>query len=178
MKNVIGLFIILAVCEAPQFSIAQKGSVHISNSDIVRHYIGALTQADFETMKQLLDSEKLSYNPFYLDTIKYETGIQQWKMNASILTNVEYIILYETSQTFKEGLFKGEWVIIWGIFKAYHVPNKQWIEFLDHLVVKLENHKIVYIHEFYDPFEYLNKMGYKLRPIRPNETAERSGSAN
>lgn len=84
------------------------------NIDLVKSYIKAVEELDFEAMSTYLDENYLGMGPSYGDSIgKYE-AVANWEWNVdNLYEKIHYTRSQFASVSIPDGPNKGEWVANW-----------------------------------------------------------------
>lgn len=132
------------------------------NMDVVKNYVTAVENLDFESMNTILDDKYMGLGPSYGDTIYKDQAIENWKYYVE---NLYEKIQYTRSQfapiTISEGDAKGEWVANWA---ELHIVFKEGGEAIiwANTNYQIENGKIVRSLTLYNEADALRQMGYQI----------------
>lgn len=160
MKNlalVVGLCIGLAACNPNTEKIQNE------NIKLVKSYVKAVEDLDFNAMSNFLADDYLGMGPSYGDTIGKNAAIESWKSNV---TNLYEKIHYNRSRfvavTIPDGENKGEWVGNWAELTIVYKNGRGTVTIWANTNYQVENSRIVKTITFYNEADALRQLGYKI----------------
>lgn len=132
------------------------------NVELVKSYVTAVENLDFDAMGNYLDDSYMGLGPSYGDTIYKVQALENWKDNVE---NLYERIHYTRSQiapvTIKEGDAEGEWVGSWAelniVFK-----NGDEVTIWSNTNYLIENGKIIRSLTLYNEADALRQLGYRI----------------
>lgn len=130
------------------------------NIDLVKSYVQAVENLDFDSMSSFLDDNYLGIGPSYGDSIGKSDAVENWKWSVA---NLYQKIKYERSRfaavTISDGDNKGDWVANWAELKIDYKDGGSAI-ILANTNYLIENGKIVRSLTFYNEADVLRQLGY------------------
>jgi hypothetical protein len=162
MKNLI-LLVAMGICLASCTSISEKKKNE--NIDLVKSYVKAVEDLDFDAMEKFLADNYLGMGPSYGDSIGKSDAIENWK---SHINNLYESIHYNRSRfaavTIPDGDNKGEWVGSWAELTIVYKDNRGTVTIWANTNYLIENGKIARTITFYNEADALRQLGYKIVP--------------
>jgi len=153
MKNVF-LFLLMASV------LACQSDPHKANIEVVKQYVEAVENLDYNAMDNLLADTYEGYGPSAGDTIQKGGAIASWKRNVEYLyKNIEYNRSQYAGVTIPEGPNQGDWVANWAELKIDYKDGESatiWVN----TNYQIENGKIVKTFTFYNEADVLEQLGY------------------
>jgi hypothetical protein len=157
-------YIILAALVVGLFAcIPNHEKVQAENVDLIKRYVTAVENLDFEAMNNYLADEYMGLGPSYGDTIYKAQAIENWKSNVE---NLYEKIRYTRSQfapvTIKEGAgVEGEWVGNWAELTITYKNGDQ-VTLWANTNYLIKNGKIVRSLTLYNEADALRQLGYNI----------------
>jgi hypothetical protein len=162
MKNLI-LLVAMGICLAACTSTSEKKKNE--NIDLVKSYVKAVEDLDFDAMEKFLADNYLGMGPSYGDSIGKADAIENWK---SHIKNLYEKIHYNRSRfaavTIPDGDNKGEWVGNWAELTIVYKDNRGTVTIWANTNYLIENGKIARTITFYNEADALRQLGYKIVP--------------
>jgi hypothetical protein len=162
MKNLI-LLVAMGICLASCTSISEKKKNE--NIGLVKSYVKAVENLDFDAMEKFLADNYLGMGPSYGDSIGKSDAIENWK---SHINNLYKSIHYNRSRfaavTIPDGDNKGEWVGSWAELTIVYKDNRGTVTIWANTNYLIENGKIARTITFYNEADALRQLGYKIVP--------------
>jgi len=162
MKNLI-LLVAMGICLAACTSTSEKQKTE--NIDLVKSYVKAVEDLDFDAMDKFLADNYLGMGPSYGDSIGKTDAIENWK---SHINNLYESIHYNRSRfaavTIPDGDNKGEWVGSWAELTIVYKDNRGTVTIWANTNYLIENGKIARTITFYNEADALRQLGYKIVP--------------
>jgi hypothetical protein len=162
MKNLIILLVLaigMAAC-APNNAKQQA-----ENVELVKNYVAAVENLDFESMENYLDVNYIGIGPSFGDSIGKMEAVENWKWCVeNLYEKINYTRSRFAPVTIPDGDNKGEWVGNWAemniIFKDSIGSVIVWAN-TNYLV---ENGKIKRSITFYNEADVLRQLGFVIVP--------------
>ena len=160
MKN----YIILAALVIGLFACTSNSSKNeAQNIELIKSYVTAVENLDFESMENYLDVNYLGMGPSFGDSIGKMEAVANWKW---CVENLYEKIHYDRSRfvavTIPDGDNKGEWVANWAemtiVYKGDIGKATVWAN-TNYLV---ENGKIKRSITFYNEADVLRQLGFVM----------------
>ena len=161
MKSLFSIVLISVV-------IACGSKNHDANISVVKQYVEAVENLDYNAMENLLADNYEGYGPSVGDTIRREAAVENWKMNvADLYQKIEYTRSQYAGITIADGPNKGDWVANWAELNIEYKEGMGKVKVWANSNYKIENGKIVKSITFYNEADVLSQLGYVF--INPNE---------
>jgi hypothetical protein len=159
-------YIILTALVAGLFACTSNNTKkQAENVEVVKNYVTAVENLDFESMATLLDDKYMGLGPSYGDTIYKDQAIANWKYYVeNLYEKIQYTRSQIAPVTISEGDAKGEWVANWA---ELHIVFKEGGEatIWSNTNYQVENGKIVRSLTLYNEADALRQLGYQIVPI-------------
>lgn len=159
-------YIILTALVAGLFACTPNNTkMQTENVEVVKNYITAVENLDFESMDKFLDDKYMGLGPSYGDTIYKDQAIANWKYYVeNLYEKIQYTRSQIAPVTISEGDAKGEWVANWA---ELHIVFKEGGEatIWANTNYQIENGKIVRSLTLYNEADALRQMGYQIVPV-------------
>jgi hypothetical protein len=143
---------------------------HTGNIELVKSYVSAVENLDFESMGNYLDVNYLGMGPSYGDSIGKIEAVENWQW---CVTNLYEKIHYNHSRfaavTIPDGDNKGEWVANWAELNIVFKDSIGSVTILANTDYLIENGKIIRSITFYNEADVLRQLGYKIVPREDDE---------
>lgn len=161
MKN-----IILATCVAfaamACTSAADKRQTE--NIELVKKYVHAVENLDFEGMGNMLDADYVGVGPSYGDSIGKDDAVANWKWNVENLYNkIHYNRSRFASVTIPDGDSQGDWVANWAELEIEFKDGESVIIWANSNYL-VENGKIKKSLTFYNEADVMRQLGFEMVP--------------
>ena len=156
-------YIILGAMVAGLFACTSNtAKMQADNVELVKNYVKAVENLDFDAMSNSLDENYMGLGPSYGDTIYKAQAVANWKTNVEDLYKKIY---YSRSQfapvTISEGDAKGEWVANWGeLVIEYKSGDK--ITLWANSNYQVKDGKITRSLMIYNEADALRQLGYQI----------------
>ena len=162
MKNLI-LLTVMSICLLACTSTEEKNNSE--NIDLVKSYIQAVEELDFESMDNFLDDNYLGIGPSYGDSIGKIEAIANWKYNVNTLYEaIHYNRSRFAAVSIPDGDNKGEWVANWAELNIVYKDGMGSVTIWANTNYMIENGKIARSITFYNEADALRQLGYKIVP--------------
>ncbi|MCU0369092.1 MAG: ester cyclase [Cyclobacteriaceae bacterium] len=133
------------------------------NVDVVKSYVTAVENLDFESMDKLLDDKYMGLGPSYGDTIYKDQAIENWKYYVeNLYEKIEYTRKQFAPVTIAEGDAKGEWVANWSEMHIVFKDGAGEVTLWANTNYMIENGKIVRSLTLYNEADALRQLGYQM----------------
>lgn len=131
----------------------------------------AYETGDWENLRSHLQEHATIYGLGHFDSMTVDETISYWtdgRKNAEpiLADNGSWL---NVSQT--EGNQKGDWVYHWGN-NTISYDNGESVTFPFHIALKMQDHKVIEAHFYYDNMKIIRAMGYALSPPLDEEEEE------
>lgn len=162
MKNLI-LYIIISICLVACTSPAEKKQNE--NIGLVKSYVQAVEEMDFQAMEKFLDDNYLGLGPSYGDSIGKNEAVENWKSYVeNLYEGIHYNRSRYVSVTIPDGENKGEWVANWAELTIDYKNDRGSVTIWANTNYLIENGKILRSLTFYNEADALRQLGYKIVP--------------
>jgi len=162
MKNLI-ILAVLAIGMAACTSNNEKQQAE--NVELVKGYVTAVENLDFEAMGNYLDVNYLGIGPSFGDSIGKMEAVENWKW---CVNNLYEKITYTRSKfapvTIPDGDNKGEWVGTWAQLNIVFKDSIGSVTVLANTNYLVENGKIKRTITFYNEADVLRQLGFVMVP--------------
>jgi ketosteroid isomerase-like protein len=147
------------------FTACNQPDHHEENVALIKKYLEAVDNNDYELMEELLADDYLGLGPSIDDTTNKELALANWKWNSE---NLYQDVSYQRTETFgatiKDGPNAGEWAYNWAHVTLTYKDGSGPVELLMNAVYKIEDGKIVRTRTFYNEADVWEQLGYRLFP--------------
>lgn len=155
-------YIILGALVAGLFACTSNtAKMQADNVEVVKNYVKAVENLDFDVMSNSLDENYMGLGPSYGDTIYKAQAVANWKSNVEELYAKIY---YSRSQfapvTIAEGDAKGEWVANWGELNIEYKSGEK-ITLWANTNYLVKDGKIIRSLMIYNEADALRQQGYQ-----------------
>jgi hypothetical protein len=159
-------YIILTALVAGLFACTPDNTKkEVENVNVVKSYVAAVENLDFESMDTLLDDKYMGLGPSYGDTIYKDQAIANWKYYVeNLYEKIQYTRSQFAPVTITEGDAKGEWVANWAELQIVFKEGGE-ATIWSNTNYQIENGKIVRSLTLYNEADALRQMGYQIVPI-------------
>lgn len=162
MKNlvlIVAIGICLAACTS---SMDRQRDEDIS---LVKNYVKAVENLDFEAMGKYLDDNYLGLGPSFGDSINKNDAVANWKSNVTNLyEKIQYVRSKFASVSIPEGDNKGNWVANWAELNIVYKNGIGSVTIWANTDYLISNGKIIKSFTFYNEADALRQLGYKIVP--------------
>lgn len=158
-------YIILAALVAGLFAACtpNNSKKQAENVDVVKNYVTAVENLDFESMDKFLDDKYMGLGPSYGDTIYKDQAIENWKYYVeNLYEKIEYTRKQFAPVTISEGDAKGEWVANWSEMHIVFKDGAGEVTLWANTNYMIENGKIVRSLTLYNEADALRQLGYQM----------------
>jgi len=159
-------YIILTALVAGLFACTSDNTKkQAENAEVVKNYVTAVENLDFESMDKFLDDKYMGLGPSYGDTIYKDQAIANWKYYVeNLYEKIQYTRSQFAPVTIKEGDGKGEWVGNWAELKIVFKDGGGEVTIWSNTNYLIENGKIVRSLTLYNQADALRQMGFIIIP--------------
>lgn len=141
-------------------ALSCKSDPHKANVELVKQYVEAVENLDYNAMENLLAENYEGYGPSAGDTIQKDAAVASWKKNvADLYEKIEYTRSQFAGVTISEGPNQGDWVANWAELKIDYKDGES-VTIWANTNYKIENGKIVRTITFYNEADVLEQLGY------------------
>lgn len=134
------------------------------NVEVVKNYVTAVENLDFESMDKFLDDQYMGLGPSYGDTIYKAQAVANWKDNVeNLYEKIQYTRSQFAPVTIKEGDAQGEWVANWAEM-TIEFKNGDKVTLWGNTNYQIKNGKIVRSLTLYNEADALRQLGYSFVP--------------
>lgn len=164
MKNLILTFAVFSLLVGCSSQDDQKAREQ-ANIELVKNYVKAVEELDFEAMGSFLDEKYMGLGPSFGDTIYKAAAIENWKNNVeNLYEKIKYNKSKFAAVTIAEGDNKGEWVANWAELKIKFKGEEKEVTIWANVNYMIENGKIARSLTFYNEADALRQLGYLIVP--------------
>jgi hypothetical protein len=162
MKNLVLLFGLI-ICLAACTSISEKRQD--DNIELVKNYVKAVEELDYEAMENFLADDYLGIGPSYGDSIYKIQAVENWKSHIeNLYEKIQYTRFKFAAVTIPDGPNKGEWVANWAELNIVYKNGRGSVTILANTNYLIVNGKISRSITFYNEADALRQLGYKIVP--------------
>lgn len=162
MKN---LIIISAICICLAACTSSTEKMKSANIELVKSYIQAVENLDFDAMGKFLADNYLGMGPSYGDSINKAQAVENWKSNVeNLYEKIHYNRSKFAAVTIPDGDNKGEWVANWAELTIVYKNGRGSVTIWANTDYLIENGKIVKSLTLYNEADALRQLGYKMVP--------------
>lgn len=162
MKN---LIIISGICICLVACTSSTEKMKSENIELVKSYIQAVENLDFDAMGKFLADNYLGMGPSYGDSINKTQAVENWKSNVeNLYEKIHYIRSKFAAVTIPDGDNKGEWVANWAELTIVYKNGRGSVTIWANTDYLIENGKIVKSLTLYNEADALRQLGYKMVP--------------
>lgn len=162
MKNLIilaGLTIGLFACK-PNIEKIQS-----ENVELVKNYVTAVENLDYESMGNYLDVNYLGMGPSYGDSIGKMEAVENWKWCVdNLYEKIHYNRSRFAAVTIPDGDNKGEWVANWAELNITFKDSVGSVTIWSNSNYLIENGKIKRSITFYNEADAARQLGFVMVP--------------
>lgn len=152
---IIGFITLLFGCSTP------KDNSEL-NVDLIKDYVQAVENSDYQTMENLLDEKYIGLGPSINDSVGKTAAIENWKTNMeNLYKSIDYNKSRNIAVHIPDGENKGEWVSNWAELTIVYQSEEQatiWVN----TVYKMENGKIIKSFSFYNELDVYEQLGFEF----------------
>lgn len=160
MKKII-LLSVLSMCLFACTSTYEKKQNE--NIELVKSYVKAVENLDFESMGNFLDENYLGMGPSYGDSIRKNEALENWKWSVeNLYEKIHYNRSRFASVSIPDGDNKGDWVANWAELNIIYKNSRGSAIVWTNTNYLIENGKIVRSLTFYNEADVLRQMGYEM----------------
>jgi len=135
------------------------------NAEVVKNYVTAVENLDFESMDKFLDDKYMGLGPSYGDTIYKDQAIANWKYYVeNLYEKIQYTRSQFAPVTIKEGDARGEWVSNWAEMHIVFKDGGGEVTLWANTNYMVENGKIIRSLTLYNEADALRQLGYQMVP--------------
>lgn len=156
-------YIILTALVVGLFACTSNNTkMQADNVALVKNYIAAVEQMDFEAMNNYLADTYMGLGPSYGDTIYKAQAVENWKSNVeNLYEKIQYTRTQFAPVTITEGDAKGEWVANWSELNIEY-KNGDTVTIWANTNYLIENGKIVRTLTLYNEADALRQLGHTI----------------
>lgn len=162
MRNLIilaALVIGLAACTS------NNAKQQAENVELVKNYVKAVENLDYESMGNYLDVNYLGIGPSYGDSIGKMEAVENWKWCVdNMYEKISYTKTKFAAVTITEGDNKGEWVANWAELNIVFKDGVGEVTILANSNYLIENGKIKRSITFYNEADAARQLGFIMVP--------------
>lgn len=134
-----------------------------ANMAVIKKYVSAVENMDFETMGSLLDDNFVGFGPSYGDSITKNEAIENWKMSSEyIYESITYNRSRSASVLVHEGENKGDWISVWAELTIHYKWTEKPVTLWANSIYQIKNEKIVKSYTFYNEADAYRQLGYEF----------------
>ena len=160
MKNLIILTVLaisLAACTS------NNAKQQAENVELVKSYIAAVENLDFESMGNYLDVNYIGMGPSYGDSIGKIEAVENWKWCVeNLYEKIQYNRSRFAAVTIPDGDNKGEWVANWAELTIVYQDDIGEVTVWANTNYLIENGKIKRSLTFYNEADVLRQLGFVM----------------
>lgn len=162
MKNLILVAVMGISLIACNTAIDKKESGSI---DLVKNYVKAVENLDFNAMDLFLDDNYLGMGPSYADSIGKEEAIANWKWSVeNLYENIRYNRSRYANVIIPDGDNIGEWVANWSDLTITYKNGLDSVKIIANTNYLVKDGKIIRSLTFYNEADVLRQLAYELLP--------------
>ena len=140
--------------------LACKSDPHKANVEVVKQYVAAVENLDYNAMENLLAENYEGYGPSVGDTIRKGAAVAGWKENvAELYDKIQYARSQFVGVTIEDGPNQGDWVANWAELKIDYKDGES-VTIWANTNYKIENGKIARTFTFYNEADVLEQLGF------------------
>ncbi len=160
MKNLI----ILAAMAFTLFACAPNNAKkHAENVELVKNYVAAVENLDYEAMGNYLDVNYLGIGPSFGDSIGKMEAVENWKWCVeNLYEKIKYNHSRFVAETIPDGDNKGEWVGTWAVLNIVFKDSIGSANILANTNYLIENGKIKRSITFYNEADVMRQLGFVM----------------
>jgi hypothetical protein len=167
MKIYIILFALTVGLFACTSSVEKKQA---ENVELVKNYVKAVENLDFEAMGNYLDVNYLGMGPSYGDSIGKMDAVANWQWCVeNLYEKIHYTRSRFAPVTIPDGDNKGDWVGNWAEMNIVFKDNGGSVTVWANSNYLIENGKIKRSITFYNEADVLRQLGYEMVLQEDNE---------
>ena len=141
-------------------AVACQSDPHSANVAVVKQYVAAVENLDYNAMENLLADNYEGYGPSVGDTIQKAAAVEGWKKNvADLYEKISYTRSQFAGVSITEGPNEGDWVANWAELKIDYKDGES-VTIWANTNYKIENGKIARTITFYNEADVLEQLGY------------------
>lgn len=160
MKNLIIIVVIGISMMACTSTTQQKQDDHIK---LVKDYVSAVENLDYEAMSQFLDDDYLGMGPSFGDSISKMEAIENWQLNVEYLyESIKYNRSRFASVNIPDGENKGYWIANWAELHIVYKNGDGEVTIWANTNYLIKNGKIIKSLTFYNEADALRQLGYEM----------------
>lgn len=160
MKNLIILAVLaigMAACKS------NNSKQQAENIELVKSYVTAVENLDYESMSNYLDDNYLGMGPSYGDSIGKMDAVANWQWCVeNLYEKIHYTRSRFAAVIIPDGDNKGEWVANWAEMNIVFQDNGGSITVWANSNYLIENGKIKRSITFYNEADVLRQLGYEM----------------
>ncbi|GAB1454220.1 hypothetical protein MASR2M47_42760 [Draconibacterium sp.] len=158
MKNLIIIAALVIGLTACNSNIEKKQA---ENIELVKSYVAAVENLDFESMGNYLDVNYLGMGPSYGDSIGKLEAVANWQWSVeNLYEKIQYTRSKFAAITIPDGDNKGEWVANWAEMNITFKDGVGSVTVWANSNYLIENGKIKRSITFYNEADVLRQLGY------------------
>lgn len=162
MKNLIILTVLaisLAACTS------NNAKQQAQNVELVKNYVHAVENLDFEAMGNYLDANYIGIGPSFGDSIGKLEAVENWKWCVeNLYEKIKYNRTRFAPVTIPDGDNKGEWVGNWAELNIVFKDGVGEVTILANTNYLIENGKIKRSFTFYNEADVMRQLGFIMVP--------------
>jgi ketosteroid isomerase-like protein len=147
------------------FSCSQQDSNEEKNIQVVRDYLEAVNNKDYDKMDELLSDDYLGLGPSIGDSTDKQNAIDSWEWNVeNLYEKIEFKRSFMLHAVADEDQIAGEWVSNWANVVITYQDGRGPVEIFLNAIYKIENGKIARSRTFYNEADVYEQLGYRIFP--------------
>lgn len=160
MKNLIILAVLATGLFACTSNIEKKQA---ENIELVKGYVTAVENLDYESMENYLDVNYLGMGPSFGDSIGKMEAVENWKWCVeNLYEKIHYNRSRFAAVTIPDGDNKGEWVANWAEMNVVFKDSIGSVTVWSNTNYLIENGKIKRSLTFYNEADVLRQLGFVM----------------
>ncbi|MEM9329330.1 MAG: nuclear transport factor 2 family protein [Bacteroidota bacterium] len=165
MKHLIILGIALLLFSACGDDGKAQKELEAANLQLVRNYLDAVEDRDFEAMSSMLADNFLALGPSIYDSANRDEAVSAWRVSSSnIYETIEYKGLQFLTASQEDGPAAGDWVLAWANLELWFKDGKGPVALWINAAYKIENGKIARLRRIYNETDVMKQLGYATFP--------------
>ena len=164
MKKIIILVGIVSI----SLSACTSSENQTENIDLIKNYVQAVENMDFDAMENYLADDYLGMGPSYGDSIGKAQAVENWKLNVeNLYEKIHYNRSRFAAVNIPDGDNKGNWIANWAELTIEYKNDGGSVTLWANSNYLVENGKIVKSITFYNEADALRQLGYTF--VAPSE---------
>ncbi|WP_221392806.1 nuclear transport factor 2 family protein [Dyadobacter sp. NIV53] len=135
-----------------------------NNITVAIDYVNAIVRNDWTKVRSLITAGFMQYGPGAPDSTNADQYAKVWQEWYPIQQNREVFIIASTSLQVKEGMNKGDWVLLWLDYHALFTNENKSAHVPIQMTIMMENGKVAVERTYYDSGSLLTQLGWTMTP--------------